>query len=83
MARELGEYHARMLGAFIVAIGGVIAEFGRGSGLGGVVEGLLLQEAVTEDRRGYTKVVSALVKAVEAKDPYTRATPGESRTSRS
>ncbi len=66
------EYHGLIIGAFGVAIGGVIAEFSRGGGLTGVVEGLLLREAVAEVQRGYTEVVSALVEAIEAKDPYTR-----------
>jgi HD-GYP domain-containing protein (c-di-GMP phosphodiesterase class II) len=61
-----------MLSAFVVAIGGIIAEFGRGTGLDGVIEGLLLQEAVEQLQRGYTEVVGALVEAVEAKDLYTR-----------
>ena len=66
------DYHGPPVGAFVVAIGGIVVEFERGTGLDGVIEGLLLKDAVAQVQRGYTEVVSALVEAVEAKDPYTR-----------
>ena len=61
-----------MLSALAIASAGIIVEFGRGSGLNGVIEGLLLQEAVEQVQRGYTEILGAPVEAVEAKDPETR-----------
>ena len=66
------EYHALMLAALCVAIGGLAAEYAQSGSLQGVVEGLLLRDTIARLQRGYTDVIVALVGAVEAKDPYTR-----------
>jgi len=50
----------------------MVVEYARDGSLHGVVEGLLLRDAISQLQRGYTEVIVALVRAVEAKDVYTK-----------
>jgi HD-GYP domain-containing protein (c-di-GMP phosphodiesterase class II) len=66
------EYHMLLFAAFLAAFTGMAIEYARDGSLHGVVEGLLLRDAISQLQRGYTEVIVALVRAVEAKDVYTR-----------
>jgi hypothetical protein len=66
------EYHVLLFASFCSALGGMALEYGRSGNLQGVVEGLLLRDSIAQLQRGYTEVIVALVRAVEAKDVYTR-----------
>lgn len=66
------EYHGLLFAAFGAALAGMVIEYARDGSLHGVVEGLLLRDAIAQLQRGYTEVIVALVRAVEAKDVYTR-----------
>jgi len=66
------EYHGLVLAALASAILGLCWEYGQTGNLSDVVQGLLIRDPVSQFQRGYTEVIFALVRAVEAKDPYTR-----------
>lgn len=66
------ESHILMLSAFGAIVVGMVRQYGRSGAAAGVVEGLLLRDAISQVQRGYTDVIVALIAAVEARDPYTR-----------
>ena len=66
------EYHVLLFAAFGSGLAGMVLEYGRKGSLQGVVEGLLLRDTIAQLQRGYTEVIVTLVRAVEAKDVYTR-----------
>jgi HD-GYP domain-containing protein (c-di-GMP phosphodiesterase class II) len=65
-------YHLLILAAFGAAAIGLAREYGRSGNLAGVMQGLIVQDTIRQLEHGYTEVITALVAAVEAKDPYTR-----------
>lgn len=64
-------YHLLILAAFCAAAIGLAREYARSGTLAGVMQGLLLQGTIRQLEHGYAEVITALVAAVEAKDPYT------------
>lgn len=66
------EYHVLLLLAYAVALIGLVREYALHGTWRGVLEGLLLRDALEHLERGYTEVIAALAAAVEAKDVYTK-----------
>ncbi|MCX7624584.1 MAG: HD-GYP domain-containing protein [Thermomicrobium sp.] len=66
------EYHVLLLLGYLAALAGLAREYALSGSWRGVLEGLLLRDALEHLERGYTEVVAALAAAVEAKDIYTK-----------
>lgn len=66
------EYHVLLLLAFAASSLGLVREYALHRTWRGVLEGLLLRDALEHLERGYTEIIAALAAAVEAKDVYTK-----------
>ncbi|MCX2726793.1 HD-GYP domain-containing protein [Thermomicrobium sp. 4228-Ro] len=66
------EYHVLLLAGSLAALSGLVREYARSGSWRGVLEGLLLRDALEHLERGSTEVVAALAAAVEAEDSYTK-----------
>jgi HD-GYP domain-containing protein (c-di-GMP phosphodiesterase class II) len=66
------EYHALVLAALASAASALGWEYAQRRNLGDAMHGLLVRNPLAHFQRGYSEVIFALVRAVEAKDPYTR-----------
>ncbi|MBI3979791.1 MAG: HD-GYP domain-containing protein [Chloroflexi bacterium] len=67
------EYHGLMLAGFLAVLYGLGLEYSRGDRtLAGIIEGLFLRDTYQRIARGFTEAMTALVAAIEARDPYTR-----------
>ncbi|MCM8745435.1 HD domain-containing protein [Thermomicrobium sp. CFH 73360] len=66
------EYHVLLLLAYAVALISLVREYALHGTWRGVVEGLLLRDALEHLERGYTEVIAALAAVGEAKDVYTK-----------
>jgi len=66
------EYHVLLLAGYLAALRGLVREYALSGSWRGVLEGLLLRDALEHLERGYTEVIAALAAAVEAKDIYTK-----------
>lgn len=66
------EYHLLVLLGASAILAGIVADYRRGLDVTRTVTGLLLGEAVEVLERSYSEVLTGLVAAVEARDPYTK-----------
>jgi HD-GYP domain-containing protein (c-di-GMP phosphodiesterase class II) len=66
------EYHALMLLGFVTIFYGLILDYRRDTSLTRTISSLLLTGSVAALEQSYSEVLTALVTAVEAKDPYTK-----------
>lgn len=66
------EYHVLLLAGYLAALRGLVHEYALSGSWRGVLEGLLLRDALEHLERGYTEVIAALAAAVEAKDISTK-----------
>lgn len=66
------EYHLLVLLGTSLILAGIVADYRRGLDVTRSVTGLLLGEAVEVLERSYSEVLTGLVAAVEARDPYTK-----------
>ena len=66
------EYHVLMLLGFMTIFYGLILDYRRDASLTRTISSLLLSGSVEALEQSYSEVLTALVLAVEAKDPYTK-----------
>jgi hypothetical protein len=66
------EYHVLMLLGFVTIFYGVAQDYRRDASLTRTISSLLLNGSVDALEQSYSEVLTALVAAVEAKDPYTK-----------
>ncbi len=64
-------YHASYALAFLVLLGGWVAEATRASDLRVIAEGLAMRDAIAQLSRGHSQPIAHLVEAIEVKDLYT------------
>lgn len=66
------EYHVLMLLGFVTIFYGVVQDYRRDASLTRTISALLLNGSVDALEQSFSEVLTALVTAVEAKDPYTK-----------
>lgn len=66
------EYHVLMLLGFVTIFCGLILDYRRDTSLTRTISSLLLSGSIEALEQSYSEVLTALVLAVEAKDPYTK-----------
>lgn len=66
------EYHVLMLVGFLLGVGALLWEFGKGRSLRRVMEGMFSLRDIVQLELEYTDAISVLAAATEARDPYTQ-----------
>ncbi len=66
------EYHALVLLGFTTILYGLLTGYRQGAGLTQIITSLILDGSVQALERSYSEVLTALVAAVETRDPYTK-----------